>query len=417
MKKWTWFILLAVCSTSAFAQLLTPRDPAESAGRDLFAYRIYNFADLPDRKLSIAEFHCALYNDLLNFFKTPSGDYTARYDLEIIIYNNKKESVAYRLLSDTVRVQAFNETNDRLHSRRKSVRFPLPPGDYSYRLQLFDSEQQPVLIREERLKLADFSTDQMQLSDVVFADKIDYDSGTYVPNLRNSFSDEKSDFAAYFEVYPPQSADSVYIDYSVHNAMGVPLVQERRSHVNLPRLAFCLSLRDQIKKPGEYSFNIEAHAGKRMVKSQQKFNVLWGNLALQKTNLDLAIEQLGLIAKSSFIRQLREADGDTREKMYEDFWRQRDPTPGTPVNELRDVFFERIDYANRNFAEPMMTREGWRSDRGRIFIQNGPPDQIDRQPAEPGMPAVETWAYSQLNRRYIFADRQGNGEYRLVKVE
>jgi GWxTD domain-containing protein len=417
MKKWTWLILLAVCATPSFSQLLTPRDPAESFGRDLFGHRIYNFADLPDRKLSIAEFHFALFNDLLNFFKTPAGDYVARYDLELIIYKDKKENVAYRLISDTVRVEAFAATNDRLHAIRKSVRFPLPPGDYHYRVQLFDSEQQPVLIREERLKLADFSTDQMQISDVVFADKIDYDKGTYVPNLRSSFSDDKSDFAVYFEVYPPQRADSVYIEYTVLDAMGATLLQQRRSHVNLPSLAFCLSLRDQIKKPGEYFFNIETRAGKRMVKSQQKFTVLWGNLALQKSNLELAIEQLGLIAKSSFIRQLRDADAENREKMYAEFWRQRDPTPGTPANELRDVFFERIDYANRNFAEPMMTREGWHSDRGRIYIQNGPPDQIDRQPAEPGMPAVETWAYSQLNRRYIFADRQGNGEYRLVKVE
>ena len=93
------------------------------------------------------------------------------------------------------------------------------------------------------------------------------------------------------------------------------------------------------------------------------------------------------------------------------------PTPETQRNELKEEFFRRIDHANRSFGEIFGGREGWRTDRGRVYIKNGPPDEVERPSMELNMPRVEIWLYSRLNKRFIFTDRQGNGEYRLVRVE
>ena len=125
----------------------------------------------------------------------------------------------------------------------------------------------------------------------------------------------------------------------------------------------------------------------------------------------------GLITSGKQIQKMKSAAPEERQQLFDQFWQQRDPTPGTPENELRVEFFNRIDYANRNFSEPTSSTDGWKTDRGRVLLRNGAPDDVERQAVEPGMPTVEIWQYTRLNKRYIFVDQQGMGEFRLVKVE
>jgi GWxTD domain-containing protein len=100
-----------------------------------------------------------------------------------------------------------------------------------------------------------------------------------------------------------------------------------------------------------------------------------------------------------------------------DYWASADPTPGTARNEAREKFYELIAYANRQFAEEgRKSTPGWRSDRGRIFIRYGKPDDIFDQSrmAGPTSPYV-VWNYLRNKQLYfIFLDKTGIGAFRLV---
>ncbi len=65
---------------------------------------------------------------------------------------------------------------------------------------------------------------------------------------------------------------------------------------------------------------------------------------------------------------------DERENFIEAFWLRRDPTPDTEENEFKEEHYRRIAYANERFASGI---PGWKTDRGRIYIVYGPPDEID----------------------------------------
>jgi GWxTD domain-containing protein len=78
-----------------------------------------------------------------------------------------------------------------------------------------------------------------------------------------------------------------------------------------------------------------------------------------------------------------------REYFIEQFWLRRDPTPGTPANEFKDEHYRRIAYANQQFTDAHL--DGWKSDRGRIYITYGPPDEIDSHTSE--VPRWERWKY------------------------
>jgi len=62
-------------------------------------------------------------------------------------------------------------------------------------------------------------------------------------------------------------------------------------------------------------------------------------------------------------------DKESRGEFIEEFWAKRDPDPDTEVNEFKQEFLKRIDYANKYFKEGI---PGWKTDRGRIYIIFGP---------------------------------------------
>jgi GWxTD domain-containing protein len=70
---------------------------------------------------------------------------------------------------------------------------------------------------------------------------------------------------------------------------------------------------------------------------------------------------------------------EERERFIEQFWERRNPNPGSPENAFKHEFYRRVAYANRHFAST--TTPGWKTDRGRIYIIYGPPDEIDAHPS------------------------------------
>jgi GWxTD domain-containing protein len=108
-----------------------------------------------------------------------------------------------------------------------------------------------------------------------------------------------------------------------------------------------------------------------------------------------------------------------RDLFIEAFWKQRDPTSGTPENEFKDEHYRRINYANYNFGRSAPL-PGWKTDRGRIYIILGEPRGIDRYTGETEIFNTEVWFYQGLTQyglpsgfNLVFYQKDGVGEYRL----
>jgi len=124
------------------------------------------------------------------------------------------------------------------------------------------------------------------------------------------------------------------------------------------------------------------------------------------------------------------ATDDERERFIEEFWRRRDPDPDTDENEFREEYYERIAYANEHFASGI---PGWKTDRGRIWIMYGKPDETETHPSggsyqrEPqeGGGSTTTYPFERWFYRYLpgvgsgveieFVDPTGSGEYRIAR--
>jgi GWxTD domain-containing protein len=109
---------------------------------------------------------------------------------------------------------------------------------------------------------------------------------------------------------------------------------------------------------------------------------------------------------------------EQRQHFVEQFWDRRNPVPGSAVNDAKVEHYRRIGYANERYKSA--TDNGWKTDRGRIYIKYGPPDEIESHPSPAGgKPAFEQWKYYHIegvgeNVIIEFDDVDGSGAYRMT---
>ncbi len=96
------------------------------------------------------------------------------------------------------------------------------------------------------------------------------------------------------------------------------------------------------------------------------------------------------------------------------FWKKRDPDRTTAQNEFYAIYLKRIEYSNERFGA--LNRTGWKTDRGRVFLMYGEPNQIDRFPSQVDTKPYEIWNYDKLQGGviFVFADLTGFSDYVLL---
>ncbi len=120
---------------------------------------------------------------------------------------------------------------------------------------------------------------------------------------------------------------------------------------------------------------------------------------------------------------------EEREQFIEAFWQRRNPTPDTVENEFKEEHYRRIAYANEHFAAGI---PGWKTDRGRVYIIWGKPDEIEahptggiyNRPMSEGGGSTTTYPYEDWRYRYMeglgnniiieFVDPTSTGEYHIT---
>lgn len=121
------------------------------------------------------------------------------------------------------------------------------------------------------------------------------------------------------------------------------------------------------------------------------------------------------IATSREIEQYKKLDSvSTKRDFLYRFWKARDLEPETAKFEFKDNYFERVDYCNLKFGT--FNKKGYKTDRGRVYLIYGEPDQVDMYPNETNMKPYEVWYYNTIEGGvlFIFGDLTGYNDYELL---
>jgi len=121
------------------------------------------------------------------------------------------------------------------------------------------------------------------------------------------------------------------------------------------------------------------------------------------------------IAKDSEINTYDDLTTESAKREFlTKFWKARDEDPSNDENRYLMNYIRRIEESNQNFDA--LGKEGWKSDRGRVYIIYGPPSEINRYPNESETRPYERWTYYDIENgvEFIFGDITGFSNYRLI---
>ncbi len=331
--------------------------------------------------------------------------------------------------------------------------FQIRAGTYDLKCHLIDRKRGIGDVREDKLVIPDYPDDQMAISDLEFAIRVDRDPGNtrfhkngylVYPNPKNVYGESLPRLAYYAELYNLPYEEGIpklyYIDLEV-------LDSEKNSYRSYPRkirTIMGLSLVEVGGFPvttftsGTYSLKItltDSSSG-RQISRDKKFFV-WhpseiaermiteGDGAMRITfptdyamldsgQIEKALTDIKYIMTPEEERQLKKLNFDGKRSFLGQFWAARDPDPSTMDNERRTQHYQLLEEANYLFG--YLDIPGWKTDRGRIWIKFGHPNSEDAHSMEIDAKGYKVWYYDQIEGgvEFVLVDRLGFGDYALV---
>jgi GWxTD domain-containing protein len=189
--------------------------------------------------------------------------------------------------------------------------------------------------------------------------------------------------------------------------------------------------------PGKYSFRLLLldQSAREVVRAEKTFFVFNPHLQAQAAaasggavpfdaaqlaglsgaELDLEFQQARYLATSDEAKMFAQLESDIGKREFlTKFWAEIEAGRSERPPMKRTEYLRRIAHANQNYKA--LLKDGWRTDRGRVYILYGEPDQITRVPGEAGSRPYQTWSYFNIEKgvEFVFVDRLGNSDYQLV---
>ena len=371
------------------------------------------------------------YNQLT--FVKDGDKYKASLNVSIEVFDTSGQFISRQMKQRNIEVDNFSETNSPDYFCEDLLTFHLHNDDYNLIPIITDIQSG----QEEKLdstRVNKLKPNSMEILDpiVLNKDKIDINGQRYqvLTNYENSipFSLEKYELAipcrdtSIQKLYVRliNNRDTVFSGYTSESVLSDLSFKESENKIVLDR-----GKTDNIFRNftiDNFS-NLLSEGGLQIIISKDnKFGVnsviftkrvVWFNKPFSLRNPEFAISSLKYIESDTVISKLLDADKLDYMSKLQKYWEKYDPTPDTKFNEIMNVYYNRVDYAIRNFAS-LSNRNGADTDRGRIFIKYGKPAKIERNSNENGK-VVELWIYSKENLSFKFVDKNGTGEFPLAK--
>jgi GWxTD domain-containing protein len=235
-----------------------------------------------------------------------------------------------------------------------------------------------------------------------------------IPNVSRNILTDRDDLSSFFEVYV-DSTQPLIVDYLILDENEIEIQKiTKQINVNKGSNQVFNNIDSLTLNLGSYYLKVALRdsSGKDFDSSIKSFVSRWSGVPNSITDLDKAVDQMVYIANPEDVTYINEAENRLEKaKRFVAYWGKFDSNPSDKYNPVFNEYYSRVAMANANFTTYSL--EGWRSDRGMVFIILGAPDNIERHPFEYYAKPYEVWQYYNLNRSFLFTDNTGFGDYRL----
>lgn len=387
---------------------------------------------IEDSRQMRLEVYYQVHNSSLAFKQV--GDlFQASYEIKVTVMDNRGRRLKDEKREKTITVADKQEALSSTSYRTSQVNFMLDPGKYDVRFVLNDhyAKKNNIKKKEFQAKLKDVSKGNPRLSNILFAQAVGplqensdlFAKGdkTVIPSVSHYYGggeDKDNKLIYYLEIYPGSKGQAkATVQTLIRKRKGKMVYRDTLT--SLLEKPFARQIREISVagfEPGEYEIEIELKGarGKKYDKKKGKFHIRWNEESLLQHNYDVLVSQISLIASPKDVKELKKAETlEEKKAALDSFWKLKDPFPETPRNEFRAEFYRRVRLANANYG--FLRRQGWETDRGRVLVRYGEPDQIEDYPFALETYPSQVWHYYRKGRyrKFIFVDDSHDGDYRL----
>jgi len=318
----------------------------------------------------------------------------------------------------------------------------LKPGDYRLKFMVSDLNGGNIGTLEREVSVPFLNPETLALSQIQVASDIYLDSSKnrfskgnlqIKPHPSREFNEAYHNLYYYFEVYRPASdtgARTVQVSLNstfqpVVNNIANNNITERNGQiiqtggVNLDSFPDGLYILKASVKDGKGALLGYAQASVRVKrKSLAELVEVKDKQELELQNMlregGEFFYEIGYIASSRDIEQLEQLDDNGKKEFLRRYWKAKDPDPSTPENEALLEHARRYKTADIRFGEKNRGgMKGSLTDRGRLYIKYGEPNEVESKTMQGQYRPVEIWRYYNGNK-FIFVDKSGFGRYQLM---
>ena len=386
-------------------------------GLPFFEMNIFRTFNM-DRATPRIEVYLELIHDDLTFVRNEAQNrYEAKFETVIAVFDEDENQVTSRIVNNDVYVQDYTLTNSREERLQLSRSLDLQEGSYILKVRVTDLISKQSLNRNLEFEISNNQDRDIAISDLLFLNNLEIDSSGNVisvkPRVKENFSRESDNFYIYLDVYSKKVPSDLTLRYRFLNSREESEYDSTiTSHVTKPVTSHIFKVQKQLLPGNSYRCMVEVENDEDDTEGSRYLSFYWVTAPETGEDISLAMKQMRYLGIPDSIDQYEDAPYPEQRRFFDKFWAARDPNPDTAINELMVEYYQRVNLANREFSN--FNEGGWLSDRGRILIKFGQPDDIERHPFEIDTYPFEVWRYYALRKIFVFADRTGFGDFRLL---
>ncbi|RJP67956.1 MAG: GWxTD domain-containing protein [Ignavibacteriales bacterium] len=301
------------------------------------------------------------------------------------------------------------------------------------------------------LAILPIPTDRLSISDIQLASIIknaDNKSDSYfvknnyeiIPNPSGVYGENLPVLYSYSEFYNldiNNSTKYLQVNYKILNSLNVNMFNRNKYIPTKNKSIVDIATINVVKYPtGVYTLIVElkdtsSALSVSQVKKFYLFNpgivdtasqlaLITGNMSsefsvMEEDELNRYFDYSKYLATQEDINTWKKIHTEEGKKEYlNNFWLSKNKNSGIDDKGFQMEYFRRLEIANERYTT--MQRQGWKSDKGRIYMIYGEPSEIQRYPNEPDMKPYEIWNYNMIDNGviFVFANLEGYGEYSLI---
>ncbi len=361
-------------------------------------------------------------------FQRRDNKFIAQINVNLEIYGEQGNKLGDKNFSKMITANNERDTCKEDRFFIDKIAITVRKGTYHIIVNVIDEISQNRIKWDKKISVLKSDKNMMEMSDIELNSFISEDTTETMRNFRRDNTiylvnpghiyniDKFSKIFYYYEFYYPQ-AEEIIEEIEIVNKNREVIVTKKEKIVNLSEKNIReASIDIDNLTPEEYFLRINLTSNEQEIRKEENIFLRKGEKSITYLyNIDKEFRYLKYLITREEKRFWNELNITGKQTFIRRFWERNDPNPFTDRNEFRDEIISRFDYANENFA---YYGQGWNTDRGRIYIRNGAPDEIREEVIKFETRPFKIWKYySGRPRIYIFVDFTGDRNYRLVYSE